>query len=60
MQERESQTEATQIINTTIGELIEAITDIAQKAGKSEEEGYRLASMAIEKLSREHNKRNEV
>ena len=40
-------------IETTIGDLIEAITDIALQAGKTEQEGYRLASFTIEKLLRE-------
>ncbi len=44
-------------IETTIGELVEVITEIALKAGKTETEGYRLASMTIEKLTRERNKR---
>jgi len=37
-------------INTTVGELIEAITQIALEAGDSEEEGYALASLAIESI----------
>ena len=45
-------------INTTIGDLIEAITDIALQAGKSEEEGYRLASFTIEKLLREKRRKD--
>ena len=47
----------TNTIETTIGELVEVITQIALKAGKTEVEGYRLASMTIEKLTRERNKR---
>lgn len=39
-------------IETTIGELVEVITQIALEAGKSEEEGYKLASMTIEKILR--------
>ena len=45
-------------INTTIGDLIEAITDIALQAGKTEEEGYRLASFTIEKLLREKRRKD--
>ena len=45
-------------INTTIGDLIEAITDIALQAGKSEEEGYRLASFTIEKLLRDKRRKD--
>jgi len=37
-------------IETTIGELIEAITEIALESGKSEQEGYQLASLTIEKI----------
>jgi hypothetical protein len=40
-------------VETTIGDLIEAITDIALQAGKTEQEGYRLASFTIEKLLRD-------
>lgn len=47
------QGEDTVKIETTIGDLIEAITDVALQAGKTEEEGYRLASFTIEKLLRE-------
>lgn len=41
---------------TTIGELIEAITDIALEAGKSEQEGYALASLTIENILRRSQK----
>ena len=39
-------------IDTTIGELIEAITQIALEAGKTEEEGYQLAALTIERILR--------
>lgn len=39
-------------IETTIGELVELITDIALETGRSEEEGYELASMTIESILR--------
>lgn len=39
-------------IDTTIGDLVEAITQIALESGKTEEEGYTLASLAIESLLR--------
>jgi hypothetical protein len=45
--------EETVRIETTLGDLIEAVTDIAMQAGKTEEEGYKLASFTIEKLLRE-------
>jgi hypothetical protein len=47
------QNEQTVKLETTIGDLIEAITDVALQAGKTEEEGYRLASFTIEKLLRD-------
>lgn len=37
-------------INTTIGELIEALTQVAIEAGNTEKEGYRLASLALTDL----------
>jgi hypothetical protein len=52
------QGEDTVKIETTIGDLIEAITDVALQAGKTEEEGYRLASFTIEKLLREKRHRD--
>ena len=39
-----------QRIETTIGELIATITQIALETGSSEEEGYRLASLTIQKI----------
>jgi hypothetical protein len=54
MESRQAQgTEEKVTIETTIGDLIEAITDVALQAGKTEQEGYRLASFTIEKLLRE-------
>lgn len=44
-------------IETTVGDLIEVITEIALEAGKSESEGYQLASMTIEKILREKRRR---
>ena len=37
-----------EVFETTFGELCEAITQIALEAGKTEEEGYRLASLALQ------------
>jgi hypothetical protein len=37
-------------VETTIGELIEAITQIACEGGRSEEEGYKLASLTLENI----------
>ncbi len=41
---------AVETIQTTIGELVAAITEIALETGKSEAEGYQLASMTIERI----------
>lgn len=41
---------AVETIETTIGELIEAVTSIALEAGKSEQEGYELASITLERI----------
>jgi hypothetical protein len=49
--------EDTATITTTLGELVEAVTDIALQAGKTEAEGYALASLTIEKLLREKRRR---
>ena len=45
-------------IDTTIGDIIEAITDIALQAGKTEQEGFRLASFTIEKLLRDKRRKD--
>jgi hypothetical protein len=59
MESRQAQaTEEKVTIETTIGDLIEAITDVALQAGKTEQEGYRLASFTIEKLLREKRHRD--
>ena len=50
--------ESSEIIHTTIGELVEAVTQIALEAGKTEEEGYRLASLTVENILRK-NRREE-
>ena len=50
---QDQQNEQKVTIETTIGDLIEAITDVALQAGRTEAEGYRLASFTIEKLLRE-------
>jgi len=47
-------------IETTVGDLIEAITEIALETGKSKEEGYKLASMTIENILRRHKKEFEI
>jgi len=44
-----------EVIETTLGDLIEAIAQISLEAGKTEEEGYRLASMALESILRKNN-----
>ena len=37
-------------IQTTVGELIEALTQVAIEAGNTEAEGYKLASLALSDL----------
>lgn len=39
-----------QKVNTTIGDLIEAIMQVAVEAGKSQEEGYRLTAATLESI----------
>ena len=42
-------------IETTLGDLIEAVTQVALEAGKTEAEGYKLASLTLERmLERKH------
>jgi hypothetical protein len=45
---------AVEIVETTIGDLIEAITEIALESGSSEAEGYQLASITIESILRKN------
>lgn len=47
-------------LDTTIGDLIEAVTQIALEAGKTEEEGYKLASLTIESILRRQTKSKKV
>jgi len=47
---------AIKTIETTIGDLVEAITEIAVESGSSEREGYELASMTIESILRRNMK----
>jgi hypothetical protein len=47
-------------VQTTIGDLIEVITEIALEAGKTEAEGYRLASLTIESILRKNRKQFEI
>jgi hypothetical protein len=37
-------------IQTTLGELVEALTQVAIEAGNTEKEGYELASLALADL----------
>ena len=39
-------------IQTTLGELVEALTQVAIEAGNTEREGYELASLALADLLR--------
>lgn len=45
--------EGANVIETTIGELVEVITAIAQSAGRTEMECYKLVSFTLEKLLRD-------
>ena len=52
-----------QSVQTTVGELIEALTQVAMEAGNSEAEGYRLASLALADLMKQRQalaRRNET
>jgi len=44
------QKETSEKIQTTIGDLIAAISDVALKAGKTEAEGYELASLTLQSI----------
>lgn len=44
-------------VQTTIGELVEAITEIALQAGRNDQEGYALAAITLEKILREREMR---
>jgi hypothetical protein len=46
----EKDSRSTEIIETTIGDLVDAITRVAEEAGQTEEEGYRIAAAALERL----------
>ena len=48
--ENKSQAENSFTLQTTIGELVAYISEIAEQAGKSEEEGYKMASTILERL----------
>lgn len=50
--QRQRKARETEIIETTVGDLIEAITAIALESGKTEEEGYELAKATIESILR--------
>ena len=54
--EKELYTKQIETVQTTIGDLIEAITEIALEAGKSEAEGYQLASVTLESILRRNRK----
>jgi hypothetical protein len=50
MMERDYIDEVAGRIQTTIGDLIEAITEIALQNGQSEKEGYELAQKTLEEV----------
>jgi hypothetical protein len=45
-------TTSIETIETTIGELVELITEIALESGRTEDEGFELASLTIESILR--------
>ncbi|MCB0310203.1 MAG: hypothetical protein KDD42_03145 [Bdellovibrionales bacterium] len=45
-----------EVIETTLGDLVEAITQIALEAGKTTEEGYKLASLTLESILKRNSK----
>jgi hypothetical protein len=47
----------TTTVQTTVGDLIEALTSVAEQAGSTQEECYRIASFAIERILREKKQR---
>ena len=46
-------------VDTTLGELVELLTQLAQEVDSSEEESYRLASLTLTQLLRDHGIRTE-
>ena len=46
--------ETVECIETTIGELIEMLTQIAVETGSSEQESYELASITLQKILSDH------
>ena len=53
---KKSQKKKAEKIETTLGELVEAITQIAQQSGVSQQESYELASLTIEDMLRSSKK----
>ncbi len=47
---------ACEVVETTIGDLVEAVTQIALEAGKTSEEGYRLASLTLSHILQKNRK----
>lgn len=47
-------------IQTTLGELVEALTQVAVEAGNTEQEGYELASLALADLLQRRQKQSKV
>jgi hypothetical protein len=51
----QASSQSAETVNTTFGDLVEAITQVALKAGETEAEGYALASLALSNLLRRSN-----
>ena len=45
------------MVETTVGDLIEALTSVAEQTGRTQEECYKIASFAIERILREKKQR---
>ena len=58
--EKNSFKDSVERINTTIGDLIEAVTQIALEAGKTEAEGYQLASLTLESILKKNRVPEEI
>ncbi|MDC0357734.1 hypothetical protein OAO01_02885 [Oligoflexia bacterium] len=56
--QNEQSNQAVEAIETTVGDLIEAVAQIALEAGKTEKEGYHLASLALANIL--HRNKKEV
>jgi hypothetical protein len=47
----------TSTVTTTVGEYIEALTEVAEQAGRTQQECFHVASILVEKVLREKRQR---